>query len=68
MLAPLSTLSKSSIVFKVTVTFLKLEIRLHAHQIGTNTSSVESQKGVIEIQRCSVENQKGAVAIHFVQQ
>ena len=26
-------------------------------------SSVESQKGVIEVQRCSVENQKGAFAV-----
>ena len=31
-------------------------------------SSVESQKGVIADQRCSVENQKGAIAINFVQQ
>ena len=30
-------------------------------------SSVESQKGVIADQRCSVENQKGAIAIDFVQ-
>ena len=30
-------------------------------------SSVESQKGVIADQRCSVENQKGGVAIDFVQ-
>ena len=28
--------------------------------------SVESQKGVIAEQRCSVENQKGAIAIDFV--
>ena len=33
-----------------------------------NFVSVESQKGVITDQRCSVENQKGAIAIHFVQQ
>ena len=33
-----------------------------------NISSVESQKGVIADQRCSVENQKGAIAIDFVQQ
>ena len=26
-------------------------------------SSVESQKGVITIQRCSIENQKGAIAV-----
>ena len=31
-------------------------------------SSVESQKDVIAVQRCSVENQKGAIAIDFVQQ
>ena len=31
-------------------------------------SLVESQKGVIAAQRCFVENQKGAIAIHFVQQ
>ena len=31
-------------------------------------SSVESQKGVIAVQRCFVENQKGAIAIDFVQQ
>ena len=30
-------------------------------------SSVESQKGIIADQRCSVENQKGAIAIGFVQ-
>ena len=30
-------------------------------------SSIESQKGVITDQRCSVENQKGAIAIDFVQ-
>ena len=26
--------------------------------------SVESQKGAINIQRCSVENQKGAIVVH----
>ena len=31
-------------------------------------SSVESQKSVITVQRCSIENQKGAIAIDFVQQ
>ena len=31
-------------------------------------SSVESQKGVIAIQRCSIENQKGAIDIDFVKQ
>ena len=30
--------------------------------------SVESQKDTITIQRCSIENQKGAIAIDFVQQ
>ena len=30
-------------------------------------SSVESQKGAIADQRCSIENQKGAIAIDFVQ-
>ena len=30
-------------------------------------SSVESQKGTINIRRCSVENQKGATTIDFVQ-
>ena len=30
-------------------------------------SSVESQKGTITIQGCSVEKQKGAIAIDFVQ-
>ena len=30
-------------------------------------SSVESQKGIIADQRCSVENQKGAIDIDFVQ-
>ena len=29
--------------------------------------SIESQKGVIAFQRCSVENQKGAFPIDFVQ-
>ena len=33
-----------------------------------NTSSVESQKGIISVQRCSTENQKGGIAIDFVQQ
>ena len=28
-----------------------------------NISSVENQKGVIAVQRCSVENQKGAIAV-----
>ena len=37
-------------------------------RITMNISSVESQKGVIAVQRCSVENPKGAVAIEFVQQ
>ena len=31
-------------------------------------SSAENQKGVNDIQRCSVENQKGTFAIDFVQQ
>ena len=30
------------------------------------SSSAESQKGVNDVQRCSVENQKGAIAIEFV--
>ena len=30
-------------------------------------SSVESQKGAIADQRCSIENQKGTIAIDFVQ-
>ena len=30
-------------------------------------SSVESQKGVIAVQRCPVQNQRGTVAINFVQ-
>ena len=29
-------------------------------------SSVESQKGIIIIQGCSVENQKGAIALHTI--
>ena len=29
-------------------------------------SSVESQKGAITIQRCSIENQKGAIGINIV--
>ena len=29
-----------------------------------SVSSVESQKGAINIQRCSLENQKGAIAVH----
>ena len=31
-------------------------------------SSVDCQKGAITIQRCSIENQKGAIAIDIVQQ
>ena len=34
----------------------------------SHISSVESQKGAIIIQRCFVENQKGATAIDIVQQ
>ena len=30
-------------------------------------SSVESQKGVNDVQRCSIENQSGALAMDFVQ-
>ena len=32
-----------------------------------NISAVESQKGAITIQRCSIENQKGTIVIDFVQ-
>ena len=28
----------------------------------------ESQKGIVAVQRCSVENQKGTITIDFVQQ
>ena len=31
-----------------------------------STSSVESQKGAINMQRCSVENQKGAIAVQCI--
>ena len=31
-------------------------------------SSVESQKGIIEAQRCSVENQEGAIAVQSIWQ
>ena len=31
-------------------------------------SSAESQKGANAVQRCSIENKKGAIAIDFVQQ
>ena len=35
---------------------------------GTSSlSSAENQKGVNAVQRCSVENQKGAISIDFVQ-
>ena len=30
-----------------------------------NISSIESQKGVIAAQRCSVENQKGAIVVQM---
>ena len=30
-------------------------------------SSAESQKGTNTVQRCSIENQKGAIAMDFVQ-
>ena len=36
--------------------------------MAVEISSIESQKGVIADQRCSIENQKGANAIDFVQQ
>ena len=31
-------------------------------------TSAENQKGVNVVQRCSIENQKGAIALDFVQQ
>ena len=37
-------------------------------KIIANISSAENQKGVNAIQRCSVENQNGTVAIDFVRQ
>ena len=40
---------------------------LEKYAWNLNISLVESQKGVIFIQRCSVENQKGAIVIDFVQ-
>ena len=42
--------------------------KTHTHFAYTYISSAESQKGVVEDQRCSIENQKGTIAIHFVQQ
>ena len=36
-------------------------------QAGGNNSSVESQKGVKTVERCSVENQKGTIVLDFVQ-
>ena len=35
--------------------------------IGSHISSVESQKGIIAVKRCSIENQKVAIAIDIVQ-
>ena len=32
----------------------------------SSISSVECQKGIIAIQRCSVENQRGAIAVQSV--
>ena len=40
----------------------------YKNNLSKNISSVESHKGVIADQRCSVENQKVAIAIDFVQQ
>ena len=40
----------------------KIYIIIHTE----NMSSVESQKGVIVVQRCSAENQKGAIAVQSV--
>ena len=42
-------------------------LRRHSYwyiYVGYNIiSSTESQKGIIELQRCSVENQKGTIAV-----
>ena len=48
--------------------YSSLRYLIHSVMRKVHNSSVESQKGVIADQRCSVENQKGAIAIHFVQQ
>ena len=32
-----------------------------------HVSSLENQKGIITVQRCSIENQKGTIAIDIVQ-
>ena len=32
-----------------------------------NNSSAENQKGLNAVQRCSIENHKGAIAIDYVQ-
>ena len=42
---------------------LRMENSHHNVFVYISISSVESQKGVIEAQRCSVENQKGAIAV-----
>ena len=46
---------------------------LHSHsksakisQLHNNTSSAENQKSIIAVQRCFLENQKGAIAIDSV--
>ena len=35
--------------------------------IVISISSAENQKGINAVQRCSIENQKGTIAIDFVQ-
>ena len=37
-----------------------------AEHFSGNETSVESQKGIINIQQCSIENQKGAIAVHVM--
>ena len=37
------------------------------HTVASYILAVESKKGTITIQRYSIENQKGAIAIDFVQ-
>ena len=46
---------------------IRVWLREHAH-IDRSILSVESQKGVVNMQRSSIENQKGAIAIDIVQQ
>ena len=79
-LAPLLVLSWQCVyyisLFFILQTFDKMCYKMLVHTcshynnekwICINIPSVESQKGITAVQRCSVESQKGTITIDFVQ-